>query len=153
MTKLKSIKDTSSFPKAILIIFVMQFILFLAFYSKNPEDVELLYITGLISIVGVFIFIAKVVLIIDEEKVIFYLFPLARNKVKWNDIDKIEIIQISAFSDFLGMGLRSSTKYGKGYITDTSDALFITKKNGQKITISIKEKEKIISYLQKIDKL
>ena len=152
MEELKEFKDTSIFPRGILAIFIMQFVFFLFYYNQNRDDEELLYIIVLIAIVGVIIATAKVILIVNKEEIKYGLFPLPKNKVKWDDIEKYDIIQISAFSDFLGMGLRSSKKYGKGYITDTKYALFIEKKNGNKVTISLKNKDEFELFLKEINK-
>ena len=65
----------------------------------------------------------------------------------WKDVKKIELVKLSALSDFLGWGIRYSKKYGWGYITNSEDGLFIDKPNGKKITISVKDKDALESFL------
>lgn len=153
MTKLKSFKATLPFPKAILTIFILQIIVLLAIYFQVKQDESILYIIGVLALVILFILMAKIKLFINEEHIKYGLFPLPINTVKWQDIDNVEVIKISAYSDFLGIGLRSSKKYGKGYITDSSNAFFIQKTNGDKITISIEKPEELFIFLTSLNKI
>lgn len=67
--------------------------------------------------------------------------------MSWEDVKKIELVKLSALSDFLGWGIRYSKKYGWGYITDSEYGLFIEKQNGKKVTISVKDKDTLESFL------
>ncbi len=147
---MQEFRDTSSFPKGILVIFIFQFIFFL-FYSlsKEEKNTNLLYISLVIAIIGIFIAIAKVKFYINTNYMKFGLFPLPNNKLLLTNIDELKIIEVSPFSDFLGMGLRHSRKYGKGYITDCKYALFIKTISNKKITISIKDIEGLKMFLEK----
>jgi hypothetical protein len=130
-------------------LFFFQFLFFLAYSLKNEEvDDSLIYIPVILVLIGVFIAIGKVKLSIDRTHIKYGLFPLSMRKIEFKKIVTYEIIKISAFSDFLGMGLRFSKKYGTGYITDTKYALFFEKLNGAKVTISLRNREKLVAFIK-----
>lgn len=111
-------------------------------------DDSLIYISVILVLIGVFIAIGKVKLSIDSTHIKYGLFPLPMRKIEFKKIVKYDIIEISAFSDFLGIGLRSSKKYGTGYITDTKYALFFEKENGAKVTVSLKNRDGLIAFIE-----
>lgn len=78
--------------------------------------------------------------------------PFINKKLLWTDIEKYEIVKISPLNDFLGWGIRRSPKYGWSYILDTNYAIAIVKKDGKKLTLSIDDKEKALTFLQSINK-
>lgn len=74
----------------------------------------------------------------NKDRSRYRLFPLINKSICWSEVKDIEVVKISAISDFLGWGIRFSKKFGWSYITNSEYGLFIRKNNGKKITLSIK---------------
>ncbi|CAA0236276.1 hypothetical protein [Tenacibaculum maritimum] len=140
-------KEQKGIPKFILIIFIIQFLVFLGFYFKNQEDKSLIYFIIGIIVIGIILAFTKLTLEISKDKIQYRFSPFPTRTIKWSEIDTYSIIKLSALSDFLGWGVRYSKKYGKGYIIETDYALFLKTKKGKKITISIQNKELLEKYL------
>lgn len=144
---MKSFNEKTGMPKFILVIFIVQFIVFLLYSFNNKEDKSLIYFSIGILLIGIFLAFTKLVLKINKNSIIYKFTPFTSNKMSWEDVKKIELVKLSALSDFLGWGIRYSKKYGWGYITDSEYGLFIEKQNGKKVTISVKDKDTLESFL------
>ncbi len=144
----KKFTEATGLPKFILAIFIIQFVVFLIYSLNKPEDKSLIYFSVGILIIGIFLTLTRLKIEIDEKMVSYKFSPFSSRKINWSDIDTFEIISLSAIGDFLGWGIRYSKKYGWGYITESNSAIFITKKNGKKVTLSIKDKEGLSNYLR-----
>jgi len=140
-------KEQKGIPKFILIVFIVQFLVFLGFYFKNKEDKSLIYFIIGIIIIGIILAFSKLTLEISKDKIQYRFSPFPTRTINWSEIDTYSIIKLSALSDFLGWGVRYSKKYGKGYIINTDYALFFKTKKGKKIIISIQNKEFLEKYI------
>ncbi|MHC5354954.1 hypothetical protein ACYSNX_12470 [Myroides sp. LJL115] len=144
---MKSFNENTGMPKFILAIFIVQFIVFLLFSLNNKEDKSLIYFATGILLIGIFLAFTKLVLKINKNSIVYKFTPFTSNKISWEDVKTIELVKLSALSDFLGWGIRYSRKYGWGYITNSEYGLFIEKHNGKKVTISVKDKDKLELFL------
>lgn len=142
----------SYYPKGLSIIFIFQFIIFVII-SISKKDYSFIYWAILLILpIGMLLYFGFLNVKFTGDGIQYSMPPFVKKKIKWEEIDKYEIISISPLNDFLGWGIRSSTKYGRSYILDTNYAIFITKKNGTKLTLSINDKEKALAYLKLINK-
>lgn len=143
----------SYFPKALSIIFIFQFIIF-AIISYSKKDITFIYWAILLILpLGILLYFGYLSVDLDDKRIKYSMPPFVINKkLKWDEIEKYEIINISPLNDFLGWGIRHSSKYGWSYILETNYAMVIFKKDGKKLTLSIDDREKILSYLHSINK-
>ena len=139
------------FPKIIIFIFWIQFIFFGAYFYNKMEASLLIFFIGLI-LLGVFLSSSYTKLKITESHIEYGLIPLKKNIIKWNNVQKYEILKISALSDFLGWGIRYSKKFGWCYIMRGDYVLCLTLYSGKKRTISIVNKEELERFLEIIGK-
>ncbi len=142
------VSEVTKTPRFILVLFFIQLFVFIFFLNKeNKMDLEIFYILIPVTLLLTLSFL-KVVF--KKDNLEYQLFPIhiKPQKAYWNEMENIKIVKIDAISDFLGWGLRYSRKYGWGYILGNDNAVFITFKNGKKITFTIKNKENIISFLK-----
>lgn len=143
----------SYFPKALLIIFIFQFILIALFAFMNKDLSFIYWAVLLILPLGILLYFGSLKVVFDKEGIQYAMPPFVFDrKLKWSEIEKYEIVKISPFGDFLGWGFRYSSKYGWSYILDSNYAIAIQKKNGKKLALSINDKDKAIAYLQSIGK-
>ncbi|MCY4299036.1 MAG: hypothetical protein OXC61_07030 [Flavobacteriaceae bacterium] len=83
----------------------------------------------------------------DHLKYQFIPFNRRPKHIRWDDVETLEIKKARPLRNFLGWGIRYSSKYGWGYITDATYAIFITSKN-KKIVISVKNKDSVLNFLK-----
>ncbi|MFZ4860790.1 hypothetical protein ACL9RF_01250 [Sphingobacterium sp. Mn56C] len=147
---MEKFSESSKLPKAVLVIFTLQFFFFILYYLENQEDKSLLYFAVGIEVIGVMLVSLKLRLNINRDEIRYGYLPMFPNRLSIDDIETMEFIKNDALGDFLGWGIRTSKKYGKGYITETDSALFIKKIDGTKVTISIANEQNLREYLFKI---
>lgn len=138
--------QTTRTPKFLFVFFIVQLVTVLSLhFSDSNFDLTVFYIILPVTFILIF---TKFDIEFSIEHLKYKMFPLNLyyKEIKWNETEKVEIVNIDALSDFLGWGLRWSKKYGKSYIFDSNFALFITLKNNKRITFSINEKEKIVHF-------
>lgn len=75
-------------------------------------------------------------------------FPFRKKMLLWEDAEKISIIKIDPMTDFWGWGYKKSAKYGWGHIYDSDTALFIERKDGSRITFSLKDSVAVRNFLK-----
>lgn len=141
------IKEVSKIPTFLTILFIIQLIVFLFIYIKSEsKDLSIFYIILPVTLI---LALSKMTIILDDKKFKYKLFPLHFffKEINWNDVKELKISKVDALSDFLGWGLRYSTKYGWGYIFNSNDAIILTLKNDKKIVFTIKDKTEIITFL------
>lgn len=141
------IKEVSKIPNFLTILFIIQLIVFLFIYIKSEsKDLSIFYIILPVTLI---LALSKMTIILDDKKFKYKLFPLHFffKEINWNDVKELKISKVDALSDFLGWGLRYSTKYGWGYIFNSNDAIILTLKNDKKIVFTIKDKTEIIAFL------
>ena len=137
------------FPRILIILFWIQLVFFILYYLNKKDNSLLIFIIGLL-IMGLFFSFSYTKIEISESCIKYGLIPLPKNKIKWNDVQKYEIVKISALSDFLGWGIRYSKKFGWSYIMKGDYAICFTLKSGKKKTISIENEKKLKTFLEKI---
>lgn len=141
-------KERKGISKLVLFVFFIQFLGFLGFYFKNKDDDgSLIFFSIGIVLIGVVLAFTRLSLMLSKDEIRYRFSPFPLRFIKWNEIETLKIVKISALSDFFGWGIRYSKRFGKGYIIESDYALFITKKDGNKITISIQNKEKVNQFL------
>lgn len=64
-------KEQNGIPKFILIVFIVQFLVFLGFYFKNKEYKSLIYFIIGIIIIGIILAFTKLTLEISKDKIGF----------------------------------------------------------------------------------
>ena len=111
-----------------------------------------MYLIGTLILIGLVLLVSGLKLEIGSSSIKYSFFPflIAKREIRWSEIESIQIKEANALSNFLGWGIRYSSKYGWAYITDSESALFITKKNKKKFVLSIENKEEIINFLEKM---
>lgn len=139
----------SYFPKLISLALILLIILFVFLSISN--DLSIIYwIAFLILPLAILFLFGNLKVELNQDGIRYTMYPFVNRKLAWNEIEKYEIVNISPLGDFLGWGFRYSSKYGWSYILDANFAISIVKKNGKKMALSIKDKEKTLSYLQSI---
>lgn len=142
----------SYYPKGLSIIFIFQFIIFVLF-SISKKDYSFIYWAILLILpIAILLYFGYLNVRLNNEGLEYSMPPFVNKKIKWDEIEKYEIVSISPLNDFLGWGIRHSPKYGWSYILETNFAIAITKKDGKKLALSINDKEKALSYLKSINK-
>ena len=141
-------KEKTGLPKFILVLFIVQFVFFIFYTLSNSNDKSLMYFSIGIFLLGIFLAFVKLTVVVDKEIIKYKLFPFINKSIDWNEVKDIEIVKISALSNFLGWGIRFSKKYGWSYITNSEYGLFIKKNDGKKITLSIKNRDELEEFLE-----
>ena len=142
----KEYNETARLPRFILVLLIMQFIIVNT--AKNFNDYY--DISLIVLIVGAVLFSVKLKLKISSDGVKYSLIPFLNRKINAQEIQSIKLINVSAIEDFMGWGIRYSNKFGWGYIMHSGDAVVIKKKNGKKVTFSVKnplELEKVLKSI------
>ncbi len=131
----------------IFFVFLTLIPLFFFYFKENKIDWILF---SIIIFISLFFSVINCKIQISPTELKYSLFPLVFNRTtKWDDVKKVELIKLNAFSDFLGWGLRYSNKYGWGYIFEGNYGLFITTKSEKKVTFSIKNIDELRNFLEK----
>lgn len=74
---------------------------------------------------------------IKEQNVEISVTPFYRKIISKSEIKKININQVSSFSDFLGIGYKYSKKYGYGFVVDDGPCMQIFEKSGKILNVSV----------------
>lgn len=148
----KEFNEITRFPNFIIILFFVQFFLFIIYTLNNKEDKGLIYFSVGILFIGILMFLTRLKIKITKKEIEYKMTPFIYKKISTKDIKKIQLIKISALTDFSGWGIRFSKKYGWAYITNSGYALFIEKNNGKKLVFSIKNKDDLNEYLNEYNK-
>lgn len=144
----KEFQEKSGFPKFILIILVFQSIVTTLILVKDKESPwVVLYVTVPLILLFVFSFLR---LHINQNYFEYSFFPFTfkTTKIHWNEIQEIQFVNTDPISDFGGWGVRLSKKYGKAFITGNNEIIFLKLKNGKKRSFTIKNKNKLIIFLE-----
>lgn len=142
-------KEETGLPKFILALFVIQFVFFIFYGLSKSDDKSIIYFSVGFFALGIFLAFVRLGVEINEERIKYKFFPFFNKSIDWNEIKDVEIVKISALSDFLGWGIRFSRKYGWSYITNSEYGLFIKKNNERRIILSIRNKDKLIKFFNK----
>ena len=116
--------------------------------AKN--DFSLLWVFIALSFVcGIVFYVCRLRLNFtnDHLKYQFIPFNFTPKRIRWDEVETLEIKKARPLRNFLGWGVRYSKKYGWGYITNATYALFITSKN-KKIVISVKDRDSVLNFLK-----
>lgn len=134
-------------PKGITIIFYIQlFVVSLIVFKTEGFSYDLLFIINPLTLSFGFLNLKKV-FSPNQFSYIFFPIQLRKKNIMWRDIKKIKIIEVKALNDFWGWGFRHSPKYGWSYIFNDGYALVLITNKNKKRTFSLKNKEKIIAFL------
>jgi len=101
-------------------------------------------VTGIIGmaipfLVLILLLTLKLEVAVDEEKITYKLFPFHwhEKRIYRKDIEKLEVRNYNALSEYGGWGLRYSSEHGKAYILNGDLGLQLYLKNGKKILLGI----------------
>lgn len=137
------VTSKATFPKWISVIFFFQFFIFLLFsYSKKDES--LIYWGLLLIPLGLSFILFYLDVKINDSEIAYKFFLFSTKLISISEIESIEFVKTNIF---LGYGISISKKYGLGYILDTEQALCISKKNGNKVTLSIENNAKFVDFI------
>lgn len=143
----KIFHEVSRFPRLILFLLLFQAVLLVFILTKTEGfNISILYITIPVTLLIASSFL-KLNLTQNYFEYNFFPFTFKTKKITWNEIKQIQIVKTNPLLDFGGWGLRISRKYGVAYITENNEIIFLKLKNGKKRSFSIKNKEKLIHFL------
>jgi hypothetical protein len=144
--------EQSGMPIFILTIFILQMALFGVLYLKTSSSFYI-GVMGAIILVGLLLFLTRLNISVSHTAISYQFFPFVWKTriIKWADIEKAEVIKLSALSDFSGWGLRYSKSLGWGYITSTNFGLRLKKSDGSQIVLSLRHKDEFINFLSRED--
>lgn len=141
-------QEKSGFPKAFAILLVFQAIVGSFILVKDKESP---LIVVLITIPLTFLFLFSVLkLNLNPQYFEYHFFPFTfkPKKIRWDEIKEIQLVHTDPISDFGGWGVRLSRKYGKAFITGGQEIIFLKLKDGKKRSFSVKNKEKLVAFLE-----
>ncbi|MCJ8152147.1 hypothetical protein MKJ01_00035 [Chryseobacterium sp. SSA4.19] len=143
----RTFQEKSGFPKAFAILLIFQAIVGSFILVKDNES-PLTVIVITIPLTLLFL-CSALKLNLNSQYFEYHFFPfiLKRKKISWDDIKEIQFIHTDPISDFGGWGVRLSRKYGKAFITGGREIIFLKLKNGKKRSFSVKNKEKLLGFL------
>lgn len=101
-------QDKSSFPKFLSVIFIFQFIIFVIFSVVN-KDPSIMYWSILLVALGIILIFSNLTIKGNEQFLIYKFSFLPKKKILVEDIENIEFTNTS---QFLGVGVNFSKKYG-----------------------------------------
>jgi len=143
----KGFEEKSGFPKLIIILLIFQSVVATLILLKDKESpLVVLYVTVPLILLFAFSFL-KLHLNENYFEYNFFPFTFKTTKIRWNEIQEIQILNTDPISDFGGWGVRLSRKYGKAFITGNNEIIFLKLKNGKKRTFSIINKTELILFL------
>ncbi|WP_426279257.1 hypothetical protein ACN9MN_08555 [Chryseobacterium sp. S-02] len=143
----KSFEEKSGFPKLIIILLIFQSVVATLILLKDKESpLVVLYVTVPLILLFAFSFL-KLHLNENYFEYNFFPFTFKTTKIRWNEIQEIQILNTDPISDFGGWGVRLSRKYGKAFITGNNEIIFLKLKNGKKRAFSIINKTELILFL------
>lgn len=93
----------------------------------------------IIALIG--IMIARLVLVVEEDQIGYYIKPFTgRKNIARSEISRIELQKLRAIKDFGGWGIRRNYKTkATGYIFNGNHCIVVSLTNGKKIIFSIKD--------------
>ncbi|ASE63000.1 MULTISPECIES: hypothetical protein [Chryseobacterium] len=139
-------QDKSSFPKFLSVIFILQFIIFIIL-SIVDKDPSIMYWSILLVILGLILIFSNLTIKGNAQTITYKFSFLPRRQIL---IKEIENIEFTNTSQFLGVGINFSKKYGFSVITETNIAVCITMKDGKKITLSITDEFLFNEYIKEV---
>jgi len=143
----KGFEEKSGFPKLIIILLIFQSVVATLILLKDKESpLVVLYVTVPLILLFAFSFL-KLHLNENYFEYNFFPFTFKTTKIRWNEIQEIQILNTDPISDFGGWGVRLSRKYGKAFITGNNEIIFLKMKNGKKRAFSIINKTELILFL------
>ncbi len=147
----QTIKESTRLPKFIFILYSLQVIIVCFYLFSKDITVNTWYILSGILLIGILLFLINLKISFTPNALTYSLFPIILTKkiIAWKNIRSIQIKKTGTLSDMLGWGVLYSRKYGWAYITSAKYAILIKKNNGEKVVLSIKNKEKIMDFLNK----
>ncbi|SIQ17201.1 hypothetical protein SAMN05880574_10711 [Chryseobacterium sp. RU37D] len=145
----RTFQEKSGFPKLFVILLIFQSIVasFILF-KDNESPFIVLYIAAPLIVLFTFSFL-KLNLNQSYFEYSFFPFTFKTTKIKWNEIQEIQIVKTDPIFDFGGWGVRLSRKYGKAFITGNNEIIFLKLKNGKKRAFSINNKTDLLEFLDK----
>lgn len=126
------------------------------FYTQDKSQVVLYFLTGIASIIiGVFLLLlfSNLTINVYSDKIVYRFFPFAKRfkEIRFSNVKKIEFTNVDPIHDFGGTwGVRKSKKYGKGYLSNGGEGIFIETEQGDKFFFTIENKEKLKRVLENI---
>jgi hypothetical protein len=118
------------------------------FGDKPLPDLGLLIfslvIFGLIALIG----FIKLKTEIDQNEIRMDFFPFIKKRVKWDDIENIEIVHYGFVG---GWGIRLGTAYGTVYNTSGSVGLAIKLQDGSKFLIGTQKESELQKIVPKVN--
>ena len=141
--------EVSRLPAVILVLFVLNFLIFGAIYWYRSSP-AMLGVAALVFLVGLLLVVVKLSVSITPEGINYKLAPFHFNLRHWDweQVQKAELLKISALADFGGWGLRYSKTHGWGYITQGDWGLKVKTSDGQKFVVSINRPEELRRFLK-----
>ena len=127
-------------PLLLRLLAVIQFIVVLLISIKSNYPKNDIYIMSVISIIVLLILIfSNLTIKISDNSLQYSSIPFSPTYMTINksDVNIAYIGSSSNYSNIIGYGLRFSKKYGKGYMFDSNNALYIELKSGKKIVLTI----------------
>lgn len=145
-------QEQSGMPTFIMALFILQLVVFGALHLKTPSVVYI-GIMGVVVLVGLLLFLTKLTISVSQTAIDYRFFPFfwKTKTIPWTEVERAELVKVSALNDFSGWGLRYSGKLGWGYITSADFGLRLKKRDGSQITLSLKNKDEFIRFLRQED--
>ncbi len=119
-------------------------------FGNNPmSDVGL--IIFLVAMIALDLFCWSITLRtrIDRESIKFELSPLVKRDIKWDNVQKAEIVNYGFVG---GFGIRAGSKYGTVYNASGKMGLALVLKNGTKLCIGTQKEEDLKNFLLTINR-
>jgi hypothetical protein len=111
--------------------FVMQIIFKLPQGTRPASDLEI-YLIGLIPIsILSFLSYLKLTTIISKDSISIHFRPFSSKQISLSDIVELKVLKY----DFVGYGLRLSTKYGTVYNTKGNQGIAVNTRHGERFLI------------------
>lgn len=110
---------------------------------------------GLITVsIGYFLFVTfflsqKLITTIDREGIEYCYFSFVNERLKWNEIKKIEVVKYG----FVGWGIRLRSEYGTIYNMKGNNGIAIELHNGKKLLIGTQRPDEVNDFLRNLNVL
>ena len=127
-------------PILLQLLAFVQFVVVLLISIKSNYSKNDIFVMSIISIIVLLILIfSKLTIKINGNSLQYSCIPFSPSykTINKSDIKTAYIGSSSNFSNIIGYGLRYSRKYGKGYMFDSNNALYIELTSGKKIVFTI----------------
>ncbi|WP_449400867.1 hypothetical protein [Chryseobacterium wanjuense] len=141
-------QEKSGFPKMIIILLVFQSIV-AGFILFKENESPLIVIGITLPLIALFAFsFLRLNLNQNYFEYSFFPFTFKPQKIMWNEIQEIQIVNTDPIWDFGGWGVRLSKKYGKAFITGNNEIIFLKLKNGKRRSFSVNNKEELLRFFE-----